>query len=375
MKMCIFFGAGSEIPFGISGGKDFAKGVLGIGRDDLNGAITEYYCSKKKDLLQWYPNYVHWEWDNERLIRAAVKKEILENQIALKDTNDYENEVNRRIKEVKDSKEEDEVISKYTSYMGLLDKYFHTLIAPRALGPKKFWCVVECYTRAYLILAAEMLYGNVSEVKRRDYVDILRNPIQTLQKMNDICNQTRFQERSYYSILRGRDNIKIVTTNYTPCCKQITGYPENRIAYVHGRFGQFEDPYTWNIIDVGDTENKVAFKKGHVYFPYISIQSGIKPIIEESQILEYSKMIQAFDESDKIIIVGYRINSDDNHINAMLQSCIKKGKEVVYLAYKGEPVKEQIVNRLRLSKECVQKLVWKEIGYKDSLDIFERELG
>ena len=52
-------------------------------------------------------------------------------------------------------------------------------------------------------------------------------------------------------------------------------------------------------------------------FPYIFIQSGIKPIVEEIIINEYSKAISYLKEVDKIIIVGFRLNYDDNHINSL----------------------------------------------------------
>ena len=49
---CVLFGAGADIPFGISGGKEFAFKVLGIDTDDMNNAIKKYFREK-------LPNYEH----------------------------------------------------------------------------------------------------------------------------------------------------------------------------------------------------------------------------------------------------------------------------------------------------------------------------
>ena len=45
-KTCVLFGAGADIPFGISGGKSFALKVLGFDAVDMNSAIREYFRSK-----------------------------------------------------------------------------------------------------------------------------------------------------------------------------------------------------------------------------------------------------------------------------------------------------------------------------------------
>lgn len=44
-------------------------------------------------------------------------------------------------------------------------------------------------------------------------------------------------------------------------------------------------------------------------------------------------MIWFMDEADRILILGYRLNYDDNHINSIIRSEVKQGKEVVYLSF------------------------------------------
>lgn len=65
------------------------------------------------------------------------------------------------------------LINNHTSYMGLIDEHFHTLIYPKSLGVQKFWNVVCCYTRAYLYLTKQML-DKISE--NITYTEILTNP-------------------------------------------------------------------------------------------------------------------------------------------------------------------------------------------------------
>ena len=86
-------------------------------------------------------------------------------------------------------------------------------------------------------------------------------------------------------------------------------------------------------------------------------------------------MLNFFDSSERIVIVGYRINADDNHINGMLRSAIITGKKkVIYLDYDMNSSEDIIRKRLRLTNES-KNFIWKSISTENSLSVFEESLS
>lgn len=339
IDIAFLFGAGAEVGYGLSGGVDFAKTVIGDNTKLMDTAIEQHY---KRDLNKWYPKYQHYNFQLEKLFESALKKKLMteNNQI------EYKSSFDNLIKEMVDTEknQKHEIINAYTSYMGILDEKFHTIISPKYLGPNKFWGVVECYTRAYLLLTGEMFKKTVRrEPTEKDYLDMLENPLKYYKKWGCIASG----DEGYYEIIQkniyNKENIAIVTTNYTPLCENITEV-EN-IAHVNGRLNLFESPYKLCVYDV--LEDKMP-KSDDIVFPYIFIQSGVKPIVEERQITEYSKMIKYFKNAQTIVVVGYRINADDNHINSFLRSAICNGKKVIYFNHNKELTDENIYSRLRI---------------------------
>lgn len=370
-NICILFGAGAEIPLGLDGGADFSKAVVGYEVNDINEAITKYYKSKK--LNEWYPEYsetsLKASTDEINFIKACLSKKLLEEN-EYNSKKDYEHTINKEYENIKNNDESiHELISKYASYTGIIDKYFYTLINPKALGPKNFWKVIQLYTRAYLFLSRKFLDNKNT---KEDYLYLLDNPHIISDKMKVYFKN--IHNYNYYNIineLKEYYHFKIATTNYTTACENIAGISENDIAYVHGKFGWFENPRNLQVIDISkeDTPDKVT-KNNDVYFPYIFVQSGIKPIVDEIQIKEYAKMIDFFENSEKIFIIGYRANYDDNHINSIIRSAICKNKEIIYFIYEKDISEENIKHRLRLDNKTYNNLKFIKIDHNNCISIF-----
>ena len=90
-------------------------------------------------------------------------------------------------------------------------------------------------------------------------------------------------------------------------------------------------------------------------FPYIFLQSGIKPIVDIKGLNEYRKLLNFLDDSDCVMIVGFRLNYDDNHINSILRSAILSGKKMIYFDYESkicEQAQSNIMKKLRLDDAC-----------------------
>lgn len=347
-KICVMFGAGAEISYGLSGGGNFAKTIIASEKDNdtsvqqMNDAINDYY---DKELNEWYPSYnENYTFKPEKLFEAALKKEWMDTEQTLDTKSAFDKLIQDELTNRKDEK--NEIIDQYTSYMGILDEKFHTIISPKYLGPQKFWGVVACYARAYLLLTGEMVKKTEKQaLTKKDYCDMLENPLKYYEKWKNIHSKD-----SYYEIIKNcskaGNNVSVVTTNYTPICEDVTGIKD--IAYVNGRLNWFESPYELKVYDITQESQKPA--KDDIWFPYIFIQSGVKPIIEEKQITEYGKMIKYLNRAETIIIVGYRINADDNHINSFLRSSVLSGKKVIYFNHNSELTDEQVYRRLRLDK-------------------------
>ena len=78
--------------------------------------------------------------------------------------------------------------------------------------------------------------------------------------------------------------------------------------------------------------NRYEEHDNEIIFPYILIQSGVKPIISPFEIKNFNKACDALEKADYLIILGYGLNSDDEHITTMIRYCLdtRKDKLKVY---------------------------------------------
>ncbi len=322
----VLFGAGAEIDLGLCTGAEFAKNVVGDNTHAMNAAIKKFYKGiEKRD--DWYPAYYGIKWKQDDLICASQKKKWMTEGVQIKSKKKFEEQVQAAIRKL-DRMAQDELQNDYPSYMGILDERFHTIISPRALGPYKFWSVINCYWRAYLSLVCSILPDQKIEW-------IMNHPKEVYNKMS-LCASAHIEEDTYYKVLREHNksnNIRIITTNYTPLCSQIAKISDDDIAYLHGSFKWFERPKEMKIVDVTDP---LADLSVNDYFPFIFLQSGIKPIIGSVQLNEWSKALSYLKDAERLLIVGYKANGDDNHINSIIRDFLVKNRTVLYFDFDGQ---------------------------------------
>ena len=88
-------------------------------------------------------------------------------------------------------------------------------------------------------------------------------------------------------------------------------------------------------------------------------------------------MIWFMDEADRILILGYRLNYDDNHINSIIRSEVKQGKEVVYLSFNDGKAdylhRKDVLTKLQLPGDPTN-LKWVEVTPKNANGVFESYL-
>lgn len=177
----------------------------------------------------------------------------------------------------------------------------------------------------------EKYAGNKEMEGKNVYKEVLSNLKNTVSKIydKDFIQKCKKDDVYYKIVEKYFSNSNIITTNYTPFVK-ITGKGDDKIAYLAGKLSQFENPKTFEIKDLeleelGDNE---------YVFPFLMTQAYIKPIVSRTQIDEYSKAIGFLKETNLLVVIGYSLCENDNHINAIINDYIKKaGHKMLYLKY------------------------------------------
>lgn len=385
-KVGYLFGAGAEVGYQLCGGEEFAKIIIKIRdkndhilnkEDEISNAVDVYYQKKYGQLArfkEWYPSYVKSGFRIDYAFKHSIHKKRMMNN--LDPTLGSKTYLDRELEKYTSDEERMQHILEYPSYIGILDENFHTLISPRILGPNKFWRVLSAYTRAYLLLISRLL----SIEKREELQELLENPINAMKLFLDEIhrNEENPTDLNYYRVLKKYKNeykledLKIITTNYTPIVSEVCGIDTHKIAHIHGKFGWFENPRTLQVYDINDPDFNEEFQND-ILFPYIFLQSGIKPIVEGRLVEEFHKMNKYLNEIEELIIVGFQFNDDDNHINSMLHHFIKEKKTITFFNFKHSfSDKIAILNKLRLDSNFESSIHLVEINEENQMEEFEK---
>ena len=388
-NICVLFGAGAECMYGLSNGDNFAYTVAGIDNEEhevnqMNDAIKKYYNSKieklSKELKEWYPErHFNVKWNREQIEKASIRKnKVGKNEnIILKERK----EKNEKVKIKNNSID--------ISYMGLLDECFEALIAPRAFGKHKFWYVINAYTRAYLSIVSGILNTDGrSEIRKYNYDKILESPDEVMKLIRKKVDNEPPNSRGYYEKIRNfllkKSNISInlITTNYTPYSEIKSSIHPKQIAYINGKLGWFESSYTMRAYDVEKEDDWQKMQSEDLYFPYLFVQSSTKPIVEGKLVNEFKKACDFISKTNRLIIVGYKLNCDDDHVNGLIRSAIEKGTETYYLSYidsEGKYLSEEdVYKRLHLGNmkdKNVKNFHFEIVDADNSINKFEKVLN
>lgn len=264
---------------------------------------------------------------------------------------------------VPNNEEDGLALSDCLTYYGTIEENFSTIINPREAGIKKFWKLINFYWSAYFSIILP-LYEKIGDMRdgnggkyQNPYSYILSN-VDAITR--EVYEKTEIKKDSYYGVISNYQSvnhkkIKILTTNYTPFIEKLSG--EENSAYLAGALKLFEYPGELEIVDFSQESDGNNVEKKKMFFPFIMTQAPIKPIIHPKQLVEYKKAMEFLDlEQDVIdktlIIVGYNLNPDDDHINAMIREFVVKGGKLVIYKHnkekKEEEVEESVKKSLRL---------------------------
>lgn len=205
-----------------------------------------------------------------------------------------------------------------TGISHILDQNFHTIIDPHRHGKVPFSRIFNYYWSIFFLIYQHIVENmpnlqfsyDVSPKK-------IKEGVQAIYDESNIKSFVNKHQKSYYSLIQNEFENRIegvITTNYFKFAEHILKLSEERVAYLNGQLKYFEIPELLEVLDI----TKEDLPEDKLYFPFILGQSYTKPIVSRYQIEAFYKMQRILDNSKVLIILGYNLNEDDNHINAYL---------------------------------------------------------
>lgn len=327
-----------------------------------------------KDFLKDYMNEIRVLLPTEKLKHLSEEYKLTDELVHIKqskdeikgtDTDDIENEFNDIL--VSETKKYSEIKKPILSKLfnesedgkitydmnigmaGILDAYFHTIIDPYKYGNVKFSKIFNYYWACYFTILRDILNflvkqnynefakyliaepeeNSTEKVKRLNYSYVLENLHELTNELYDLDFSNIVPENCYYELIKKQlDKYEndlecncVITTNYYRFCEIVS---ENAI-YLNGRLNYFEYPELLEVSDIAQDE----LKKDKIFFPFIFGQSLVKPIINSKQIYEFQRLSDNLKNTDILVVFGFGINEDDNHINAFLHEYAEQGKTMI----------------------------------------------
>lgn len=188
-------------------------------------------------------------------------------------------------------------------------------------------------------------------------------------KKND--NNDNNENKNYYEIFSSKnfDNWQlhsVITTNYTPFMElyfnklkkdnEIKKNEYQNLIYLSGKLFLFERSNENEVFDIRDENIDNTKLKPIDYFPFIMTQSPIKPIIHPKQIIEYNNFLNALEASEILVIIGYSLTKNDNHICCFLKDYYLKGKTIIYCKYEEVVVNDEKMYCDEAKEKCLKNL-------------------
>ncbi len=230
---------------------------------------------------------------------------------------------------------------------GTLDSYFHTIIDPYKYSVVRFSKIFNYYWACYFTILKSILiflsshgqdkfkvYLNYIEDKgiELNYSAVLNNVEQLTKDLYDLDTAILMQEDSYYQNIKealDKHNKElqccgVITTNYYRFCEAVSP----NTVYLNGQLKYFEYPELLEVVDL----TEISTNKDNLFFPFMFGQSLVKPIVNSVQTEEFHKLNKLLNDVDILVVFGFNINEDDNHINAFIHDYVKKGKKLIIVS-------------------------------------------
>lgn len=386
-KITFFFGSGADTDYcqEMPSGEAFSSALLSddfkrertilLGENTASLYLITY--NSRKFFLQTIANYCN--SCNRQYVENIFSEEVVERCLRVYDPSDVVNEADKEtvanychewyycIKEQpeklkntsrfrENSEEIREFFLKNGQFFDTLDEKFNALRFYNNSNNARR--VMNAYTAVYCLMLSKVYPDRFPDSRTWTYKEIF-----ALLQDEYTCKLEL--KVTYYALLRdyiaktGRENSWIVTSNYTSLAEKCIQNEINDVAviYLHGKLSWFEDLEKLIVYDVtvdsernkaeavldnvqestdSDAKKKTQSLQNKI-IPFILIPSGIKPLICTRQIEEFHKFIEGLDNSDELCIIGYRFNSEDNHINSIIGDWLRKesNHKLVFFNYEN----------------------------------------
>ncbi|MBD5083376.1 MAG: hypothetical protein HDT34_04360 [Clostridiales bacterium] len=292
------------------------------------------------------------------------KKSIIEdfNRLIVEDDYIFQDNNDAFLKKLFDVKEDQLLkIDTNVAIGGLLDSYFHTIISPSKYGKNNFSKIFNYYWFCYFVLVEGILRyfkGDKSLSKyyldeKPNYYDIISDINNFTQKIYSVNISN--EGSTYYSLIKDAFGKQkefeinaIATTNYFRFCEIL----KDDVIYLNGKLSDFEFPELLEVYDANICTDENTFKNKNIFFPFIFGQSLLKPIINSKQIETFQAFSKELKESEILIIFGFNINEDDNHINSFLHEYVTTGKRLIVVGEEDCNKGENKVKKKLHCEEC-----------------------
>lgn len=270
-----------------------------------------------------------------------------------------------------DNEEEDKNTKYAIGTAGIMDGYFHTIVDPHKYGPVKFSKVFNYYWACYFVLIKKVLLfisknpepesidiDKYLEISEKEKKLIYSKVLQDIQEVTQRIYEAKIPvDNTYYDLIREKldenaDDMEcegVLTTNYYKFCERVC-CDKDKIAYLNGELRYFEYPELLEIYDFTDKNHSDQYTEKRLFFPFLFGTSYVKPIVDDIQIQAFSKMKHMLKETNVLVILGFNINEDDNHINSYLHNYIKEpDKQLIWISDKDDEVRmKDLCSKLRL---------------------------
>lgn len=310
--------------------------------------------------------------------KDAIKREQIEKEFSeiLKEVNPkYSNLKTNLLKNLFHEKDNGEIDVHFNvGIAGMFDKYFHTIANPVRYSEVNFSKILNYYWACYFtiiegvvnnLVKSNFILKKYYDKDKLDYSKILNNIKQFTEEIYSISDKNiDCDDSSYYKIIRkeleNRKNkvecVGVATTNYYKFAEIV----HHNVLYLNGKLSLFEFPEILEVKNVLDADIKVDGSK--LFFPFIFGQSFTKPIVNREQIETFYRFSSLLENADFLIILGFNINEDDNHINAFLHDYVKN-KKIILVHNQDEHL--DIKERLRLDDNSLQNIVCCPVNFGD----------
>ena len=413
INVAFFFGAGAECDFGLPNGFEYLQKTIFLNKVDNNPIVDNFsntdlklenYLLSSDDSIykhilgkvcfHYLQKINNPEADIEKRCLLFLKEED-KRELGYKTDNSLDEdklekdailtEFRNKVKDYKDKNDENFWSHKFlkkicseslkdVNYAGILDKYFYTINNPVKYGPGKFSKLVNYYWACYFCIVQKIVenfdkkdelnkYKNSAEIDYGKIVNNLPDFTKKLYGLNQESSKLKNSqiENSYYYLINQKlENQKyvnqgILTTNYFNFVEQIEVKKNGKYAYLNGRLDYFEIP---QLLEVRNLQ-KDNVPSDKLFFPFIFGQSFVKPIVHQKQIEEFAKIPAILENADCLVILGFAINEDDNHVNSYLHDyASQKNKKIIFVSTEeGNEVLESVKTRLRLENSDNIKIV------------------